>query len=571
MTRSKLILLRIAKKSMTDSLRIILALGLAIILASSAFPLAEASGSSWTKDSGVRLIGGVPFVLALPNGTYRMYYTIGGGGGIQSAISSDGLNWTKESGVRIANGAQGSEEDIVADPTVIQLDDGSYRMYYSGKTGPGGPDTAINRIYSAISFDGLNWQKEGLRVESVGTPDNGWASVPDIVRTFDGRYRLYYVGNAVFDPYYQDYTVSAISDDGLNFTREGIVAGLPVMAHDPAIITFSNGTYWLFYAWGGSIYAARSTDGRNFTLDHAAIVVPGGIYDPGVLIDPAVVLCADGTYWVYYWCASLDPPLIVSASWKPSNPSLRGFSLTLSNNESSFIIPSQGTLVRTYPLEISWPPNFLGNISISASWLGTTPSGINCSLSSDLIAAHWKNLLAESVNLTVNIDPWATPGNYSLKILGTSGEITESTTQSINLMHARPPEIGEPVQDPQGNVEPYQNVTVTTNVTDLGTGVHNVTLWYNTDNGTTWIPLNMTKISTNTYQTIILGRENYTWITYRIIAYDNSGNQTTKDNNGYGYKYQVVPEFTSSLILTLLTSTTLSATILLKKKKKSNI
>lgn len=568
MTRSKLVFfLRIAKKNIADSLRISLALGLAIVLASSAFPLAEAPSSGWTKDSGVRLIGGSPFVLALQDGTYRMYYTTIGGGGILSAISSDGLNWTEESGVRIAEGAPGGGEEIVADPTVIQLDDGSYRMYYSGKTGPGGPGTSINRIYSATSFDGLNWQKEGLRVESVGTPDNGWASVPDIVRTFDGRYRLYYVGNA---NRYSDYMVSAISDDGLNFTREGIVAGIPAMAHDPAVITFSNGTYWLFYSWT-YIYTAQSTDGRNFTPDYDAIVVPGGTYDPLMAIDPSVVLFADGTYRVYYWDSSLNPPLIVSASWKPSNPSLRGFSLTLSSNESSFIIPSQGTLVRTYPLEISWPPNFLGNISISASWLGTTPSGINYSLSSDLIAAHWKNFLAESVNLTVNIDTPAMPENYSLKILGRSGEVTESTTQSINLMYARPPDIGEPVQDPPEGVEPHQNVTVTVNVTDLGTGVYNVTLWYSTDNGTTWIPLNMTEISTNTYQTIIPGCENCTWITYRIIAYDNAGNQTAKDNNGYGYTYQVVPEYTSALILPSLTSATLTATILSKKKRKSKI
>jgi len=555
----------IAKNNTANSSRIILALGLVIILASSLFRLAEAQTSGWTKDSGVRLTGGVPFVLALPDGTYRMYYTDIDSGGILSAISSDGLNWTKENGVRIANGEQGSAEEIAADPTVIQLDDGNYRMYYSGKTGPGGPNTAVNRIYSAISSDSLNWQKEGLRVESVGTPDKGWASVSEIVRTFDRRYRLYYVGNAVFRPYYEDYIVSAISDDGLNFTREGIVAGLPPQAHDPSVITFSNGTYWLFYAYGNGIYAARSTDGRNFTPDPGAIVVPGGTYDPWMAIDPAVILFADGTYRVYYWDANLYPSFVVSASWRPSNPFLRGFSLTLSNNESRFMIPTQGTLVRALPLEISWPPNFLGNISLSASWVGTTPSGINCSLSSDLVAAHWKNLLAESVNLTVNIDPSAAPGNYSLKILGSSGEVTESTVQSISLMRALPPNIGEPVQDPPEDVEPYQNVAVTVNVTDLGTGVCNVTLWYSIDNGTTWIPLNMTEISPSTYQTTIPGYENCTWVSYKIIVYDNAENNATRDNNGYCYKYCVVPEFSSATVLVVFTALTMLAAALTKK------
>ncbi len=172
-------------------------------------------------------------------------------------------------------------------------------------------------------------------------------------------------------------------------------------------------------------------------------MVPGGTYDPSAIVDPAVVLFADGTYRVYYWDVTLDPPLVVSASWKPSNPSLRGFNLTLSNNESNLTIPSQETLVRTYPLEISWPPNFLGNISISASWLGATPSGINYSLSSDHVTAHWKNLLSESLNLTVNIDSSAAQGNYSLRILGSSGGVTESTTQSINLRIAFNPDINK--------------------------------------------------------------------------------------------------------------------------------
>ena len=430
------------ERNAAGSSKIIVAFGFVIILASSFLPIAQTQTGCWTKD-GMRLAGGVPFVLELPDGRYRMYYG-NRGGGIQSAISSDGLNWTEESGLRIADGGEGSGEYVVAGATVIQLDDGRYRMYYDGKTGLGGPGDVIDRIYSAISSDGFNWEKEGLRVDSVGTLDNGWASVAEIVRTFDGRYRLYYVGNAVFQSG-QDYIVSAISDDGLNFTREGVVSGLPALAHDPAVITFSNGTYWLFYAWGAlnsnRIYAARSTDGRNFTLDSGAVVVPGGTYDPMMAIDPAVVLFADGTYRVYYWDGSTYPSFIVSASWKPSNPSLRGFNLTLSNNESSLTLPTEGTLVQTYPLEVSWPPNFLGNISISASWLGATPSGIDFSLSSDQVSAHWKNLLSGSVNLTVNVEPSAAQGNYSLRIMGNGGGVTESMTQSINLRVAFNPDI----------------------------------------------------------------------------------------------------------------------------------
>jgi parallel beta-helix repeat protein len=132
-----------------------------------------------------------------------------------------------------------------------------------------------------------------------------------------------------------------------------------------------------------------------------------------------------------------------------------------------------------------------------------------------------------------------------------------------------PPEIGEPVQNPQpNNVQPHQEVTITVNVIDYGTGIQNVTLWYSTDNGTTWMPLNITEILADTFQTTIPGFENCTWVTYKIIAYDNAGNNATKDNNGYGYQYHVIPEFSFTSILILLMLTTLIATALWKTKRK---
>ncbi|MEM2293157.1 MAG: NosD domain-containing protein, partial [Nitrososphaerota archaeon] len=106
------------------------------------------------------------------------------------------------------------------------------------------------------------------------------------------------------------------------------------------------------------------------------------------------------------------------------------------------------------------------------------------------------------------------------------------------------PEIGEPSQNPPPeNVQPYQDVTVTVIVTDYGSGVKNVTLWYNLNNGTTWITLNMTELAANTYQATIPGYGNCTWITYKIVAYDNAENMAVKDNNGYNYQYHVIPEY----------------------------
>lgn len=130
-----------------------------------------------------------------------------------------------------------------------------------------------------------------------------------------------------------------------------------------------------------------------------------------------------------------------------------------------------------------------------------------------------------------------------------------------------PPEISVPRQEPPENIAAYRNVTVTVNVTDPDSGVRNVTLRHSIDNGTEWTSMNMTEISTNTYQTVIPGYENCTWVTYEIIAYDNQGNQAINNKLGYYYTYQVIFEFSS--IPQLLMTLTLLTLALTKMKNYS--
>lgn len=137
-----------------------------------------------------------------------------------------------------------------------------------------------------------------------------------------------------------------------------------------------------------------------------------------------------------------------------------------------------------------------------------------------------------------------------------------------------PPEISEPVQDPPEDVEPYQNVTVTVNVTDYGTGIYNVTLWYSLNNGTTWTIVNMTayrEIYEALWGATIPGYENCTWVTYKIVAYDNAENMAVNDNNGYNYQYHVIPEFPSATILPLFLTSALLAIIFSQRKQKSKL
>ena len=248
----------------------------------------EALSFSWEKDGSSRITdGSVPFIHGLKDGRARLYYC--NSKGILSAISKDGLSFTKEQGVRISPGA--GFETIVCDPTIVELPDGKIRMYYKGANNQKpGPGQSIHKVYSAISSDGLNFQKEGLRIDSETNGDNGWASVPDAIALPDGRVRIYYLTAAGME----HGIGSAISSDGLEFEKE---PGLRVPnLVDPALVMI-DGRYVLFAAsiderfasLPKGIYYQESSDGLEFG-EAIAVFQEENVYDPSVLkIDDSTV------------------------------------------------------------------------------------------------------------------------------------------------------------------------------------------------------------------------------------------------------------------------------------------
>ncbi len=243
--------------------------------------VAEPLSFSWEKDSGSRLEdGSVPFVHKLKDGRVRLYYC--NSKGILSAISNDGRTFTKEPGVRISPGT--GFETIVCDPTMVDLPEGKMRMYYKGANSQNpGPGQSIHKIYSAFSSDGLAFQKEGLRIDSETSGDNGWASVPDAFLLPDGGVRLYYVTAADGE----HGIGSAVSSDGLHFVKE---AGLRVSnLVDPAVVRIGD-RYVLFAAsiderftaLPKGIYYLESSDGLVFG-EAQAVFQANDVYDPSVL------------------------------------------------------------------------------------------------------------------------------------------------------------------------------------------------------------------------------------------------------------------------------------------------
>jgi len=103
------------------------------------------------------------------------------------------------------------------------------------------------------------------------------------------------------------------------------------------------------------------------------------------------------------------------------------------------------------------------------------------------------------------------------------------------------------------NVQPANAVIVNATVTDALSGVKNVTLWYSTDNGTTWHSVNMTLVG-NIYTATIPAQPYCTNVSYKIEAYDKANNKRTENKSGEYYLYHVIPEYNAAImmILTLL-------------------
>jgi parallel beta-helix repeat protein len=167
---------------------------------------------------------------------------------------------------------------------------------------------------------------------------------------------------------------------------------------------------------------------------------------------------------------------------------------------------------------------------------------------------------------------FATDGVYPVNLTVTDNDgLSRSITRSIAVgVDSTPPTIGIPSRMPEGDVLPDQSVKVSVNVTDIVSQVKNVTLSYTINEGASWTDLPMDpNPSTNVYEATIPPQEVGTWVRFKITAYDHAGNTATLDGTEPYCVYKVIPEFSSNLILPMLTLITFIATILQKKKRKT--
>lgn len=143
-------------------------------------------------------------------------------------------------------------------------------------------------------------------------------------------------------------------------------------------------------------------------------------------------------------------------------------------------------------------------------------------------------------------------GRHTLVVYAndTAGNMGASDTVWFSV-DTNPPIIETPTRVPAGEVEPYQEVAVSVNVTDAFSDIETVILSF--QNNTSWHNVTMDfNPATSLYEASIPGQPSDTLVKYKIIAYDKAGHFDVNDNEQTYYVYTVIPEILSAIILLLL-------------------
>ncbi len=240
-------------------------------------------------------------VIALDNGKYRMYYSaepevMGFKGQVYSAISSDGVNWDKEDGTR---------KEWATFPSVIKLPDSKYRMYFQNQ----------GAIKSAVSSDGISWiddagtridtaNNAGLKLENVAAPTVIKVNNENIMvyrGTINEKYPAKVPNNNMQLFFW------AISKDGLAFEKKGIALDsrneiFQGLLDGPEFVEWDNSEVRLYFWSYKGIYYITYNNGafsKDAVFDYTTNSNPLNQFPENPPGDPTLAKI-NGKWFMYY-------------------------------------------------------------------------------------------------------------------------------------------------------------------------------------------------------------------------------------------------------------------------------
>jgi len=208
-------------------------------------------------------------VVRCPGG-YRMYvgaHNLSDGSmDIDYAESADGDTWTMKGVALASQGGPSGPEFQICGASILTLPGGRIRMYYQGTPNQGVTPRPY-QLFSAISTDGVHFTREGIRLSSSlvdPTSPLVAAGRGRVIQLSSGGYELIFNGATSFAG--GGWISVASSSDGLAFSQFQEA----FLGHDPLVI-WATDHFCLYYdssvPGGGSVASAplfTSTDGLTW-------------------------------------------------------------------------------------------------------------------------------------------------------------------------------------------------------------------------------------------------------------------------------------------------------------------
>lgn len=275
---------------------------------SASSPLLNAGGGNQLRD-----------VIKVGSTYYMFEEGAGGGGatwGIYYRTSSDGLSWSSSTGPVMSKGASGDwDGNGQADPTVVYVGPGDWRMWFDGLNNVSGLWEGIGY---ATSADGATWTKHTtasvatkvINLGANGTWDDVFLHHPSCL-LYNGTYYLFYSAHNGDGRWNIGVATSSTGTPG-TFTK---------YAGNPIITTGGSGTFdyltlrlsrpflvgstWYMTYWGanlaneGTIGLASSPDLFNWTK-LGQVIPAGGATDWNFEKQANSVIAENGTYRMWY-------------------------------------------------------------------------------------------------------------------------------------------------------------------------------------------------------------------------------------------------------------------------------
>ncbi len=215
-----------------------------------------------------------PWVLEEDDGTLRMWYSGNDGTTwrILEAIQPGGGTWERV-GVALDAGFAGDSDNYGVESPCVVKTPGGYLMVYAGFDGD------VARLHMAMSIDGRQWIPEGTIMQR-GREDAAGASDPCVVMTGE-RWWLFFSGYDGSHDNRRAAILAAISQSGASWDRVGTVLepdeGELAVSH-PCVLDIS-GTFRMFYASddGRRVEIALATSADGLSWDRrGTVLAPSG-------------------------------------------------------------------------------------------------------------------------------------------------------------------------------------------------------------------------------------------------------------------------------------------------------